>query len=250
MLNFLSTRWKLTSSQTYDTDGNILQAIDSQEMPTLLSALFSDLASSVTNDFTIIDFGCGTGRNTSALLASHLTPPGTKIHAMDPSPAMLSLAQSRCTTNIANNLAFHLLPPLPTPTSPLTLPIRAHSANIMVSTLVLEHCYIEQFFAMCADALNEATDSYLLISNMHDEMGRRSQAGFLDENGRKIQGTSFVYSLADVVREAGKVGFEVLGRGRERVVIEGDIAVLGHRAKKWIGCGVWFGVVLKRVGRC
>lgn len=99
---------------------------------------------------------------------------------------------------------------------------------------------------MCANALDVERDGYLLITNMHEEMGGRSKAGFMDENGKKVQGVSFIYSLADVVREAGKVGFEVLGEGKERAVQEEDVEVLGPRARKWVGCGVWFGVVLKR----
>lgn len=85
------------------------------------------------------------------------------------------------------------------------------------------------------------------MSNMHDEMGRKSQAGFLDvEGGKKVQGTSFNYEVDEVVGVAREEGFEILGEMRERGVEEGDLGgVVGERGRKWVGVRVWFGGVFK-----
>lgn len=86
------------------------------------------------------------------------------------------------------------------------------------------------------------------MSNMHAEMGRKSQAGFLDvEEGKKVQGESFVYEVEEVVRVAGEEGFEILGGMRERGIGEGDLGgvVVGERGGKWVGVRVWFGGVFR-----
>ncbi|KAA8618545.1 S-adenosyl-L-methionine-dependent methyltransferase [Pyrenophora tritici-repentis] len=56
----------------YDTDGNILQAIDDLELSSLLPGLLSSVSSSggegAGHEINILDLGCGTGRNTAKLL--------------------------------------------------------------------------------------------------------------------------------------------------------------------------------------
>lgn len=85
------------------------------------------------------------------------------------------------------------------------------------------------------------------MSNMHVEMGRKSQAGFLDtEEGMKVQGESFNYEVEEVVDAAEKEGFSILGEMRERGVEKGDLGgVVGERGEKWVGVKVWFGGVFK-----
>lgn len=84
---------------------------------------------------------------------------------------------------------------------------------------------------------------------MHAEMGNRSQAGFLDpETGEKIQGSSYVYEIEEVLEEGKRYGFELIGNMEERGVSEEDIGegrLLGPRGRKWIRCKVWFGCVMR-----
>lgn len=94
----------------------------------------------------------------------------------------------------------------------------------------------------------------LVLSNMHAEMGGRSRAGFMDGDGkekRKVQGESFLYEVGEVVEAGREEGFVVVGRFEERGVEEEDLKQgrVGERGKKWVGCKVWFGGVM-RLDRC
>jgi hypothetical protein len=126
-------------------------------------------------------------------------------------------------------------------------PVEACNANGVLSTLVLEHLPLDVFFKSVKQLLGNG-EGYLLVTNMHEEMGRRGQAGFVDEETEeKVRGESFVYSIEQVVEEARKRGFEAVGEVKERAVGEGDLEVLGKRGKKWVGCHVWFGGLFRLV---
>lgn len=61
---------------------------------------------------------------------------------------------------------------------------------------------------------------------MHAEMGRVSQAGFVDEiegNGTKVKGETYVYGIDEVVEEGKKWGFQVVGEVLERRIEGYDI---------------------------
>ncbi|MCJ1445788.1 MAG: hypothetical protein MMC23_006293 [Stictis urceolatum] len=94
-------RW----AATYDSDGNALQALDDDELTTLLPSFLSLLTPTPQPGSTdptapaptsapplIIDLGCGTGRNTAKLLAV----PNAHVLGLDSSPEMLAIAKPRC----------------------------------------------------------------------------------------------------------------------------------------------------------
>jgi hypothetical protein len=121
----------------------------------------------------------------------------------------------------------------------------------VISTLVLEHIPLPQFFAAAAGIMRAG--AYLLVTNMHAEMGRRSQAGFTDERGVKVRPTSYCHAIPDVLDAAAEAGFEVeevVGAGADGVLVRGVDEqlgdVLGARAKKWVGVRVWFGVCFSK----
>jgi hypothetical protein len=123
----------------------------------------------------------------------------------------------------------------------------------VISTLVLEHIPLPQFFAAAAGIMRAG--AYLLVTNMHAEMGRRSQAGFTDERGVKVRPTSYCHAIPDVLDAAAEAGFEVeevVGAGADGVLVRGVDEqlgdVLGARAKKWVGVRVWFGVCFVKRG--
>jgi hypothetical protein len=164
------------------------------------------------------------------------------------SDEMLQIAQKRCEDSVAANQhgsnsvkptfqifdALNKQPP----------PVEAKNADGVISTLVLEHLPISVFFETVAKVLKKG--GYLLLTNMHEEMGKRSQAGFLDvETGSKVQGESFVYSIKDMVQEAERQGFQLDGATKERSIDKANIELVGKRGHKWLGCKVWFGCVLK-----
>jgi SAM-dependent methyltransferase len=239
----------LTRKQYYDTDGNILQAIDDLEIPSLLDHFFNLLSNS-SPTLKVTELGCGTGRNTAKLLSAPFADHVAQIHGLDLSPSMLSLARQRCeelksnlnTKSQAPKLVFDLFDALYEDSPPPA----ACNADAVLSTLVLEHLPIGTFFATVQKLLRRDRVAYLLLTNMHEEMGRRSQAGFVDaETGEKVRGESFVYTVDQVVEEARRWGFELVGEMKERAVLESDLEALGRRGAKWAGCKVWFGGVLR-----
>lgn len=122
---------------------------------------------------------------------------------------------------------------------------------MVLSTLVLEHLPIKLFFETVKRLLKKG--GVLVLSNMHAEMGRRSRAGFMsEENGVdvKVQGDSFVYEISEVVDVGKGFGFVVEGSVEERGVEVGDLegGIVGERGRKWVGCKVWFGCVMRLRG--
>ncbi|KAK0105363.1 hypothetical protein ONS95_004261 [Cadophora gregata] len=130
--------------QVYDTDNNILQAIDDLMIASLLTLGLQTAHAqlpSPSQALTITELGCGTGLNTSKLLLPPFTPSSPELgqvhihttNALDLSPAMLSIARTRCSSILSSqsttfpspksNLTFHPFnalspPPPPSPLSP------------------------------------------------------------------------------------------------------------------------------------
>jgi SAM-dependent methyltransferase len=243
----------LTSQQVYDTDGNILQSIDDLMLPALLDQVFALLPPDLP--ITITELGCGTGRNTVKLISPSLPSPQiTSIAALDLSPGMLAVAKERCqnyiSTKAANKISappvvdFHDFDAL-NPESSLEIEALQGKADIVLSTLVLEHLPLDVFFRTVQSFLKAG--GYFLLTNMHADMGNISQAGFVDEvTGEKIRGHSFAHEISEVIDEGSKWGFEVVGEVGERAIEADDLGVVvGERGKKWVGIKVWFGFVMR-----
>ena len=228
-------RW----AEVYDTDGNFLQALDSMEMKTLLPQLLSFLP--INHSPRIVDLGCGTGRNTSALLRI----PDSTVIGLDASSKMLNVARKRL-EEVQNSTTISQLRlevyDLLKQSSP---PNIAHESDAIISTLVLEHVPLEPFFFAVSRMLKQ--NGVLLLTNMHFDMGVISQAGFIDPRTKvKIRPQSYAHEIKAVTREAKKHGFELLGSVTEKTISADLAAQLGPRAKKWIGVTVWFGVMLRK----
>ena len=235
-------------ASVYDSDGNVLQAIDDEEVMRLLPQVLSLLPTDSARPLKVVDLGCGTGRNTLKLLGI----PGAEILGLDLSPKTLEIAQERCTS------AWETLPPADRAAS---LKFRAHDvleknntlseiipqlADVVISTLVVEHMPLPEFFRELDKLL--APDGILLVTNMHSDMGAKSQAGFNDPaTGEKIRPVSYNHSPEEVV-EAGKTaGYElVTSPVIERGVDEEMAKRLGPRAGKWVGVKMWMGGVFRR----
>ncbi|KAI9649235.1 hypothetical protein NHQ30_001803 [Ciborinia camelliae] len=256
--SLLYNRW----AATYDTDCNPLQILDSALIPSLLNTLFT-LPSKTQNAIAITELGCGTARNTIRFLKSPISKNISNIHALDLSPAMLEIARSRCAPFITENaspcpsIQFNEFNALEPQNNPEVSKLIEGKANMVISTLVLEHLPLSTFFSAVTFLLkpdSEASKARVLITNMHAEMGRLSQAGFVDEiEGKKtkIRGESYVYEIDEVAEEGKKWGFHVVGEVLERRIEEGDIEdenglILGKRGKKWMGKRMWFGMVMER----
>lgn len=234
-------------ASVYDSDSNPLQALDDEEFVSLIPRVLSLATPPKDRPLRILDLGCGTGRNTLKLLCIQ----GADIHGADLSPKMLELAKERCTKTWKS---------LPEDQRPSSLTFHVHDVlspnpalyqlqfDIVISTLVVEHLPLSNFFKEVNRLL--VPGGVLLLTNMHSEMGAKSQAGFNDPlTGEKIRPVSYNHSVEELQEEAGRNGYDVVGEGiRERGVDEhGDMLKrLGPRAEKWIGCKMWMGGVFTR----
>ncbi|KAI1800081.1 putative methyltransferase [Daldinia bambusicola] len=241
-------RW----AAVYDTDGNFLQALDTTELKTLFPKFLLSITS--PKPWHIVDLGCGTGRNTALLLG---IPDIADVIALDSSNGMLEVARSRLqkvddATSIdlartAPKLHLEVFDMLASPSPPAL----AQQVDGVISTLVVEHVPLSIFFSHVSQMLRPG--GVLLLTNMHDQMGAISQAGFVDiSTGEKIRPTSYVHTVADVAAEADKHGFDIEEIGekeegiRERAVASDMIDTLGPRSKKWIGVMCWFGGLFRK----
>ncbi|KAJ5158236.1 uncharacterized protein N7500_007887 [Penicillium coprophilum] len=257
-------------TEVYDTDGNFLQRLDTIEMRSLLPQFIDRVSnrfqpsppeSEAATRPTLVDLGCGTGRNTIQLLSALSTANKASqftVIGLDASRGMLDVARTatreyaKSTTQMDVELGIlDLLQPVSRTKLPPSLD-EAGAAGV-ISTLVLEHIPLERFFEAAAGIMRSG--GYLLVTNMHAEMGMRSQAGFTDGRGVKIRPTSYCYAISDVLDAARGAGFEVEevdGAGVDGVVVRGVDEqlgeVLGARAKKWVGVRVWFGVCFVKRG--
>ncbi|KAF2087860.1 S-adenosyl-L-methionine-dependent methyltransferase [Saccharata proteae CBS 121410] len=286
---------------TYDTTPNILQAVDDLELETLLPE-FLDLipvpssttananananaASCRNNPLRLLDLGCGTGRNTTKLLAhdwSTKNVEAVEVVGVDASPAMLSVARRKLSRFLprggsGNAVESATFSPF-TASAEVRVNLRlvrrdvfnpdaddggwdgdgmpeAGTVHAVVSTLVVEHVPLEVFFGTVRRLL--VRGGVVLLTGMHEDMGGRGEggtgAGFVrggrDGDGVKVRGESFVHGVGEVVGEAEKWGFSVVGGVREGVV-EGERMRemgIGEKWEKWVGWRVWFGIVFKKV---
>ena len=231
-------------SEIYDTDGNFLQALDTIEMRTLLPKMLSQISSAPP--WKILDLGCGTGRNMTRLL----DVPGSMLVGLDASPKMLEIARRRidehtAQTSGASEVAQEAQLELYNLLGSDHIPSCALNADAIISTLVLEHVPLSNFFEKVSDLLKP--DGLALVTNMHSDMGAISQAGFVEpKTGEKVRTQSFAHRLDDVIAEAQVQGFDVIGEILERAVDKDMSEVLGVRARKWIGVTVWFGVCFRK----
>ncbi|KAB8237415.1 class I SAM-dependent DNA methyltransferase [Aspergillus alliaceus] len=238
-------------AEVYDTDGNFLQGLDTLEMQQLLPQLLDKvIASTQTDSVKLVDLGCGTGRNTRQLLK--FAPKDTHIVGVDASPGMLDVARTvidkekETDASLSSRVSLEIYDLLQSPPVP---PECSLGAVGVISTLVLEHIPVDQFFKGVAALMRSG--GYFLLTNMHSEMGSISQAGFVDTaTGTKIRPTSYSHTIEDVLNAAEKAGFDVEEldgeRVRERKVTETRAEGLGKRAKKWIGITVWFGICFRK----
>ncbi|KAF2104420.1 S-adenosyl-L-methionine-dependent methyltransferase [Rhizodiscina lignyota] len=264
-------------SSVYDGDGNILQAVDDIELATLLPAFLSlAFQDSQETPIRIVDFGCGTGRNTVKLLSQGIGSRQLHVRGYDASKGMLDVARQKLALRLeearahggsTDQLSFDLVQhdfldpvdPFAAPVLPPGFDTTTEAVSAVISTLVLEHLPLRPYFAVIRTLLKP--NGLALVTNMHRDMGLVSQAGFerVDENGVtvKVRGCSWAHGVQETVEAAREEGLEVVDVDeggvklsvRERTV-ENDMiekGLVSERGRKWIGKHVWYGVVLRRV---
>jgi SAM-dependent methyltransferase len=240
-------------------------------LPQFLDRVYTRFQAS--GQVTLLDLGCGTGRNTIQLLEAlaqykkkkHTAPisaPKVEVVGLDASPGMLEVARSavhsatqREDLKDSPEVSLDTIDLLQPATVRAQLPrsLRDSGAAGVISTLVLEHIPAKEFFEAASATM--LPGGYLLVTNMHADMGMRSQAGFTDpQTGVKIRPTSYCHSISEVLAAAEGAGFQVediIGEDGRNGVLERDVdeqvaEKLGARAKKWVGIRVWFGVCFSK----
>ena len=249
-------------ASTYDTDGNVLVAVDTLQMQDMIPALgklvtqHRSYLASINNTLQdqplrILDLGCGTGRNTLKILqepwAQH-----ADIEAWDLSQGMLEVARATCQSQHSearsSKLSFHQ---------------KDFSTNgnigrgylgafdVVVSTLVLEHLPASNYFTVLSSLLTPG--GYALVTNMHNEMGSVTRAGYKTESGERVKGSSYVHTVESTVRAAGEAGLDVVDAaiGQDGSIpgvceVAPSEGMVGPRGEKWIGVKIWYGMMLRR----
>jgi len=255
----LYERW----ASTYDTDGNVLQAVDDVQLHRLLpefvrlTCTSKDSAAIAPGALKVLDLGCGTGRNMLKLLQADWYV-DVDLVGWDGSQAMLGVAKAKC--EAVSSTSKHKVS--------LELGVRdlgsvgsvpglyTNFFDGLISTLVLEHIPADTFFTIVSKVLKPG--SHALITNMHQDLGALSRAGSKTASGERFKATSYIYTAQDVVRAADDAGLELVGELVEGTVdsklIDGGVVdgvkvekgTVTERARKYVGTTVWFGVMLRK----
>lgn len=260
-------------SSVYDSDGNILQAVDDLELTTLLPAFLSlVLRDSSATPIHVTDLGCGTGRNTVKLLSQDTISRILHVRGYDASRGMLDIARQKLALRLEetakregdhSDMSFDLvqhdfLNPADAFAAPVFPLDSEASVDALISTLVLEHMPLRPYFTVIHTLLKPG--GLALVTNMHRDMGLVSQAGFerMDDNGVKVKvrGCSWAHGVQETVEAAVEGGLEVVESDeggvhfgvKERTVEQEMIerGLVSERGRKWVGRKVWYGMVLRK----
>ncbi|KAG9191046.1 hypothetical protein G6011_09134 [Alternaria panax] len=243
-------------ASVYDIDGNMLQAIDDLELQTVLPKFLSQAQNSIAagEKLYVLDLGCGTGRNTGKLARYDWGGKSVEVTGLDFSQGMLNVATKKLAPSFEGHekvrLRLECCDCFPTVNDPSTSALPAvqslQPSHAVISTLVLEHIPLKDYFnTLFALLLPGGT---ALVTNMHADMGRVSQAGFVNADGIKVRGSSYVYTVEETATAARAAGLEALSV-KEREMRKEDIegGAVGERGWKWVGTKVWYGMVFRRV---
>jgi malonyl-CoA O-methyltransferase len=165
-------------STSYDTDRNLTRDLDEEMSRLLLQG---------RRWSSILELGCGTGKNTR-----WLSQIGDRVRAMDFSPAMIERAGQKAAFE---NVTFTV--------ADLTgsWPIAAGSIGLISCNLVLEHISdLRPVFAEAARVLS--ADGEFLVSELHPFRQYQGVQARFEHNGGTIAIPAFVHHVSDFLDAA------------------------------------------------
>jgi ubiquinone/menaquinone biosynthesis C-methylase UbiE len=175
-------RW----SATYDTDLNFTRDLDAVVTQKTLRILRLN---------TILEIGCGTGKNTSFLAQI-----ADRVYALDFSQEMMAIARSRVK---AENVTFSL--------ADITQPwqIENGSVDLVACNLILEH--IEDLgFVFSEAARSLSPRGNFFVSELHPFKQYQGRKAIFQQDGVTIEIQAFVHHITDFLEAANENGLTLI----------------------------------------
>jgi ubiquinone/menaquinone biosynthesis C-methylase UbiE len=173
-------------SQTYDTDRNLTRDLDQQVMREALADL---------RFHSILEIGCGTGKNTAFLAQI-----GDHIHALDFSEGMIEKAREKVK---AKNVRFSM--------ADLTQrwPCDDQTYDLIVCNLVLEH--IEELSFIFSEAFRIlSAGGKFLMNELHPFRQYEGKKARFDKEEGVTEIPAFVHHISDFVNIASDGGLRLV----------------------------------------
>jgi ubiquinone/menaquinone biosynthesis C-methylase UbiE len=165
-------------SETYDSDENLTRDLDQQVTRDALAHLHFD---------SILEIGCGTGKNTI-----FLNQIGSQVHALDFSEGMIEKAKRKVQ---AENVRFSVAD------LTQTWPCEDQSYDLIVCNLVLEHIEALSFIFSEAFRVLEEKGRFL-INELHPFRQYKGKKARFDGGEGVTEIPAFVHHISDFVNTA------------------------------------------------
>jgi malonyl-CoA O-methyltransferase len=165
-------------SESYDTDENLTRDLDQEVTRRRLGEMRFD---------SILEIGCGTGKNTSFLVNI-----GRSVQAVDFSPGMIGKARQKVQ---AENVIFSLMD--------ITRPWKFDdgSFDLVVCNLVLEHIQnLSHAFSEAARTLR--MNGRFFINELHPFRQYDGRKARFYRNAEKIEVAAFIHHISDFLNAA------------------------------------------------
>lgn len=177
------TEW----AATYDTDRNLTRDLDQTVTRTLLAG---------RHYRSILEIGCGTGKNTQFL--AHI---GDHVHGIDFSAGMLARAKAKRFGPTVHFSVADLTHPWP---------CADQSVDLIAGNLVLEHITdLAVVFAEAARTLMPA--GHLFLCELHPFKQYLGSKATFQRSQTRIAPPAFVHHLSDFLDAAARAGFTLTG---------------------------------------
>lgn len=170
-------------ADTYDSDSNWTRDLDWQVVRQVLAQPLSG---------TVVETGCGTGKNTSFLAER-----GTQVLGLDFSPGMLAQARAKVQRENVVFVQADLTRPWP---------LRSQTAVLVTCNLVLEHIAdLAPVFSEAQRVL--APGGHFFICELHPFRQYKGTVANFQQGAETIEIPAFVHHVSDFVQTAVAHGF-------------------------------------------